>query len=161
MGLHPITRRFSTGGPPESRDGEHDETKLQTTADAGTSLEIPGSVAGGRKLAIVFTCNVCETRSAKQFTEHAYRNGVVLVRCPGCQNLHLIADRLGYFDDTDGTNFDLERLEQMTGQKVKTVSDETVWELSLEDLIGADKMKALMDEQGSGQNDDASEPKTT
>jgi hypothetical protein len=49
----------------------------------------------------------------------------------------------------------------MTGQKVKTVSDETVWELSLEDLVGADKMKALMDEQGSGQNDDASETKTT
>jgi protein import protein ZIM17 len=31
----------------------------------------------------------------------AYTNGFVLVRSPGCENLHLIADRLGYFQEED------------------------------------------------------------
>ena len=118
-----------------------------TSKDDAVSFEIPGTTKGGRKLAIVFTCAVCETRSAKKFTENAYLHGVVMVRCPGCQNLHLIADRLGWFDDTDSHQFDLETLERMTGQKVKRVGDDSVWEVSLEDLLGKDKMKQILEQQ--------------
>mmetsp|Transcript_14786 Transcript_14786/g.28008 ORF Transcript_14786/g.28008 Transcript_14786/m.28008 type:complete len:247 (+) Transcript_14786:34-774(+) len=123
---------------------------IQVTSNNDTvSLEIPGTGTGaGRKMAIVFTCTVCETRSAKQFTENAYLNGVVMVRCPGCQNLHLIADRLGWFDDTDSHQFDLTTLEQLTGQKVKRVGDDNVWEVSLEDLVGKDKMQKILDMEG-------------
>lgn len=114
-------------------DNENEQTQA-TSADAvkpvhgdgdgagggrGLLSDIPGTGIGkrGRQLAIVFTCTVCNTRSAKQFTENAYRNGVVLVRCPGCQNLHLIADRLGWFDDLDGKTFDIETYWQQQQQQ--------------------------------------------
>lgn len=107
--------------------------------------EIPGAQTGGRKLAIVFTCNVCETRSAKQFTEQAYTQGVVLVRCPGCQNLHLIADRLGYFDDQQ---WDLDSIAEKTGQSVEKITDEGVLEVNLEQLLGPQKYQELLDQVG-------------
>ena len=46
-----------------------------------------------------FTCSKCNTRSIRSFTKHSYSKGVVLVRCGGCQNIHLVADNLGWFSD--------------------------------------------------------------
>jgi mitochondrial protein import protein ZIM17 len=110
-----------------------------------STLSIPGTrtTNSGRMLAMVYTCNICETRSMKQFTHAAYTHGVVLVRCPGCQNLHLIADNVGYFADesydssTQKPRFNLETLAKMTGQSIQNVStDQQVYELSLEDWVG-------------------------
>lgn len=84
---------------------------------------------------------MCETRSAKQFTERSYTHGVVLVRCPGCENLHLVADRLGYFGSED---FDLESIVKQNGHDYKAFNDENVYELSLEELVGKDKMEELL-----------------
>jgi len=82
-------------------------------------IDIPGVHYATKRLAIVYTCKVrlhlnqpfppsrptnpslppslppqvCETRSTKAFSQQAYDHGVVLVRCPGCDNLHLIVDR--------------------------------------------------------------------
>lgn len=47
----------------------------------------------------MFTCNVCQERAIRSFTKNAYENGVVLIKCQGCQNVHLIADNLGWFED--------------------------------------------------------------
>jgi protein import protein ZIM17 len=53
----------------------------------------------GELYVLKFTCNKCQTTSIRSFTKHAYKNGVVLVRCGGCENIHLVADNLGWFYD--------------------------------------------------------------
>lgn len=119
-----------------------ERTSLQIGKASSLDHEkIPGVKFGGAKLAIMFTCTaqiepeggepyVCGTRSAKVFTRQAYENGVVLVRCPGCGNQHLIADRLGWFEDD---SWDVERLMRERGEgMVKLDEDGTLQILGTE-----------------------------
>ncbi|GMI05675.1 hypothetical protein TrLO_g9242 [Triparma laevis f. longispina] len=114
--------------------------------------DVPGSQTGGRKLAVVYTCKVCDTRSAKRFTENAYLNGVVMVRCPGCENLHLIADRLGYFEDKNDGGWDIEKFLKEQGEKVNAVSEEGILELTMKDVLGGDGVvEGLVGDEGGGE----------
>lgn len=124
-------------------DGSISNLTTQDTEQLSNSFtDVPGTKNTKQKtLAIIYTCTVCNTRSAKQFTEHAYRHGVVLVRCPGCQNLHLIADRLGWFEDMDEKiegGWDIEKaILTKTGENnVTAVTNDNVLELTLEDIVG-------------------------
>ena len=107
-----------------------------SSASSGDGNGLPGTEHGGRRLAIVFTCTVCDTRSAKKFSEHAYRHGVVVVRCPGCGNDHLIADNLGFFED----DWTLEDMLRARGDSVETLDDD-----NLAEGVDADLLKRLVE----------------
>lgn len=83
-------------------------------------------------LSIVFTCNVCRTRQAKTMSKKSYQEGVVLIRCDGCENLHLIADNLGWFDDKKTNIVDILQKKQ---QDVTTLTDLDMLEMPDFDLV--------------------------
>ncbi|CAM9393448.1 unnamed protein product [Ectocarpus fasciculatus] len=103
-------------------------------------LDVPGSEqTREEKMTVVFTCTVCETRTAKTFAKLSYEKGVVLARCPGCHNIHLIADRLGWFEEAgDGAEgWDIEKITNRIGESdCHVVNEDNVMELNLVDIAG-------------------------
>lgn len=65
----------------------------------------------------MFTCGKCNTKAIRSFTKNAYHKGVVLIRCEGCQNIHLVADNIGWFGP------DPKNLQNMGEGKVEKVHD--------------------------------------
>ncbi|KAG5684111.1 hypothetical protein PVAND_013356 [Polypedilum vanderplanki] len=80
-----------------------------------------------QKFYLEFTCKKCTTRSAHFISQLAYKKGVVIVKCPGCKNNHLIADNLKWFRDE---NTNIEDLLREKGELLqKTVDNKQVIEL--------------------------------
>ncbi|CAA2997213.1 DNL-type zinc finger [Olea europaea subsp. europaea] len=144
-----FTRRFQTHGEVSRPNVESPEERENCCSkdDAGETNRVSSSmndeitakhsvksnlkVSERHDLAMIFTCKVCDTRSVKTICRESYDKGVVVARCDGCNNLHLIADRLGWF----GKPGSVEEFLAARGEEVKKGSVDTL-NLTLEDLAG-------------------------
>lgn len=91
-----------------------------THEDGGNRREF-GKLEG--KMRLSFTCKKCKTRTTnKLISKLAYNKGVVIVRCDGCNNNHLIADNLGWFSEVNGMN--IEKLMALKGETVRKVMND-------------------------------------
>ena len=105
-------------------------------APAAAAPSLPGVRAEEDAYALLFTCRVCETRTARRVSKSAYHTGTVLIRCPGCRNMHLIADHKGFFHDGafDAAAVLAERGETVVRAGGGSGGDEHVLELTEDDV---------------------------
>jgi DNL zinc finger len=133
----------SHDGSPLAPPGREEEPEVDEILDedvlAAQCADVDGTSAGlpigaiKPSYMIMFTCNVCKERTARVFSKHSYHHGIVLIKCPGCKNLHLIADHRGSF----GRKTDIEELLASRGESLthlKSRDDIESYEFSAEDL---------------------------
>lgn len=104
-----------------------------TSRHFGSSTQeiIPGVKSSGEKYVMVYTCGVCDTRSSKKISKQGYHHGCVIIRCPNCSSLHLIADHIGAIDQ----GWNVESFLKENGGNFKMVDDNVI-ELTTEDITG-------------------------
>lgn len=77
-----------------------------------------------KQLQLSFTCKKCNTRNFnRMISKLAYEKGVVIVRCDGCKNNHLIADNLGWFEGSGCRN--IESMLKQRGETVQRIRDDS------------------------------------
>lgn len=74
------------------------------------------------KLKLMFTCKVCNHRNGKIISKVAYEKGLVIVRCDGCKNNHLISDNLGWFKEMKNTK-NIEKFLLSKGESVRRIQN--------------------------------------
>ncbi|KAG0374414.1 Threonine synthase-like 1 [Mortierella sp. AD032] len=116
--------------PPGSNNiDDHEHSSTSTTSPATGSMDddiqpqqknpIPPNTDPKARMLIGFTCTVCNHRSHKTMSKHAYQHGVVIMQCDHCKNRHLIADHLGWFKNGGVT---VEDLVKEKGEEVRKLT---------------------------------------
>ena len=157
-------RHLCTTKAPES---EPLPVSVPSAAPTGEFTDIPGSKRDVDKYVIMYTCKVCDTRSAKKITKHSYHEGTVIIKCPQCSSYHLIVDRIGAMGEkgwniedhikgeqsqsqSQDNDQDQQGLAENTEQLItvresgaeaqnqfKLVNNDNVYELTLKDIVGS------------------------
>ncbi|KAF2072837.1 hypothetical protein CYY_005848 [Polysphondylium violaceum] len=91
-----ISKEVSDAEVDIHREDDDTEQQFKPTVVEGVRIE--------PKYYIEFTCTYVDPKSKeecgfvskKTFSKHSYHKGVVLIRCDGCEKIHLIADHLGF-----------------------------------------------------------------
>lgn len=82
---------------PNTKDPLSQQQNIDPTTILSTPITSSSDTAlVTRKFQLQYTCNKCETRNQHSISRLAYRKGVVIATCQGCDVQHLIADNLGF-----------------------------------------------------------------
>lgn len=96
-------QRFNRQVSHSSINWPRTESRWMSSDNSDSDLHSKTSLGKLKQLmAIQFTCNVCGRRNSKTFSKVAYTKGIVIIRCDGCKNNHLIADNIGWFQHVKG-----------------------------------------------------------
>ncbi len=122
-----MTQRLSSSNKDPNLEETTEDTKIQINYN-----NIKGVKNGDSNHYIIqFTCKKCDHRTTRMFTKRSYHHGIVLIKCEGCEGIHLIADNLGWFEDT---SVNIEMIIERNGEKYKKLSAEGLFQLSTEDI---------------------------
>ena len=117
---------FSSAPPPakpiSDTDQDNDKTQESTTKTYGNYSFEEDQIKGNKRgqdglLLMAYTCGKCDRKQARTFSRHSYEQGVVLIRCESCDSLHLIADNLGWFEDS---KVNIQQIMDRKGENVTT-----------------------------------------
>lgn len=92
---------------------------------------------------ISFKCGVCANRTSGLMSRQAYERGVVIIRCKSCDNLHLVADHLGWIQGTDQKGWNIERALAERGEAVARLDIDNVVNIMPQGAGAPESGKAL------------------